>query len=136
MNYTLFYVSADRPKEDSTWSVYSEQYATEATDAPIEGTQEHVSQHVDELSAMREALRLQREYLDSLTRRYRRAYRVWYTVDGGGPRRTQVYVTDGYTTFGDIPKILAVSHFDSNDPEHVAKIEILEVTKVSKEEVR
>jgi hypothetical protein len=63
MTYTLHYWSADGPGPDATWSVYREQYANFEDDEPIDGTQEHVSQHATEEEAQLEAIRLQRPHM-------------------------------------------------------------------------
>lgn len=59
MTYTLHYVSADGPGLDATWSVYREEYVSVHHDAPIDGTQEFVSQHPSEEAARVESRRLQ-----------------------------------------------------------------------------
>lgn len=59
MTYTLHYISADGPEPDSTWSVYREQYESIDSEVPIDGTQEHVSQHANQTEADAEAVRLQ-----------------------------------------------------------------------------
>jgi len=54
-------------------------------------------------------------------------YRVQYWLDDDEShkwRETRVVITEGYSTFGDIPKILAVKHLGSNTPEDVARIVI------------
>lgn len=56
--HTLHYWSDDGTAA-GTWSVYREQYASVDTDVPIDGTQEHVSQHASEVEAEAEAHRLQ-----------------------------------------------------------------------------
>jgi len=59
VTYTLYYISADGPEPDSTWSVWREQYESIEHETPIEGTAEHVSQHATEAEADAEAVRLQ-----------------------------------------------------------------------------
>jgi hypothetical protein len=58
--YILFYISADGPGLDATWSVYRERYETIASPEPIEGSQEFVTRCPDEKSANAEARRRQR----------------------------------------------------------------------------
>jgi hypothetical protein len=57
--HTSYYTSADGPGPDATWSVYREKYASPDAAEPIDGTQEHVSQHPTEELADAEARRLQ-----------------------------------------------------------------------------
>lgn len=57
--YTVHYTSADGPGEDSTWSVYREEYPSPEAHSPIDGSQEHVSTHATQAEADREAARLQ-----------------------------------------------------------------------------
>lgn len=57
-SYTLHYASADGPG-DATWSVYREQYASIEDEDPIDGSQEYVSTHADEVTALAVAVCLQ-----------------------------------------------------------------------------
>lgn len=59
MTYLLHYTSADRPGDDSPWSVYSELYVHPEDNDPIEGTARLVSTHPTEAEADAEARRLQ-----------------------------------------------------------------------------
>lgn len=54
-------------------------------------------------------------------------YVVTYKIDGVDTdlRQTAVHLTEGYSTFGDIPKIISVSRTGSNRPEDVAKVHVL-----------
>ena len=55
-------------------------------------------------------------------------YRVVYILTDDTDQRIRsanVRITEGYTTVDSIPKILAVKHYSSNEPEHVAKINIM-----------
>lgn len=64
MTYRLYYVSADGPEPDASWSVYYELYASASDDEPIDGTQ----LFVDRLDSEGEA----REYADILQRNDKR----------------------------------------------------------------
>lgn len=42
-------------------------------------------------------------------------------------RRIRVSITEGYSTEQDIPKILAVKHFSSNEPAALAKVVVVHI---------
>lgn len=55
-------------------------------------------------------------------------YLVEYRYDGSAlNRRARVVLTDEYSAFEDIRKILAVQRFGSNKPDMVARIKVLSV---------
>jgi hypothetical protein len=56
-------------------------------------------------------------------------YHTLYQVEGSErTHRASVVITQGYSTFEDIRKILAVRKFGLNGPEYVAKITVIETT--------
>ena len=57
--YPLHYTSAERPGDDSPWTVYVEHYAHPGDAEPIDGSTERVSTHPTEAEANAEANRLQ-----------------------------------------------------------------------------
>lgn len=57
--YPLYYTSAERPGDDSPWTVYVEQYRDKDDAEPIDGSTERVSTHPTEAEADAEARRLQ-----------------------------------------------------------------------------
>lgn len=63
------------------------------------------------------------------TTRYAVTYRI-ATDETPKMRDAVVNISEGYTTFESIPKILAVKHFSSNEPEAVAKVHICAVTEM------
>jgi hypothetical protein len=55
----------------------------------------------------------------------RRTLTVAYSLDGENKlREASVAITDGYSTVADIPRILAVKHYSSNEPFHIAKVNV------------
>jgi hypothetical protein len=75
---------------------------------------------------------------------YRRVYQVSYVLRSDtGPNYSAppralslpVHLTDGYTNFESIRKILAVSHFSTNEQWAVDSIEITALTLTGKEEI-
>ena len=59
-------------------------------------------------------------------------YAVTYTLAGDATiRKTSVNVTEGYSTFGDIPKIVAVVTFGGNDAETVAKVQVISAVLIA-----
>ena len=58
MTKFVYYTSADNPGTDSSWSVYVEQYATDTSPEPVDGSTRRVSTHSTEVAADAEADRL------------------------------------------------------------------------------
>ena len=140
--YPLHYTSAERPGDDSPWTVYVEQYADPSDAEPIDGSTERVSTWPTEAEANSEARRLQiaatltRTQRDALTALESRGH-LWPAYRGrlAGGNETpwskgtlQALVGAGYAQWaehrhGVMPHIIPVSTEPTPEPEPAPELE-------------